>query len=113
MISNKILAAHIIRLYVADLLMEQAGVEKINGLVPVVSVDDEPELSDSNMPYAIYGYAENETRVEQIREGVFSLRIIAPTFAQLGRMSNVVALGFESTDIATESLNLFSTTFGD
>lgn len=121
MITNKILPAHILRLYVWAVLDQETSMETIpvtmsNGataqLIPVLPIEDEPKVANSGKAYAIYGYAENDSRnLEQVREGVFSLRIIAPTFSQLGDISNAVARAFESSDVATEAVNNFSTDY--
>ncbi len=111
MITNKILPAHILRLYVWELLRQEINMSKVNDLIPILPIEDEPKVESANLPYAIYGYAENDSKVDQIHEGVFSLRVNAPTFAQLGQITNTVALAFESSDIATEAVNRFSSQY--
>ncbi len=112
MISNKVLPAHILRLYVWELMKQEIGMQMVNGFVPILPVEDEPKVADTNKTYAIYGYAENDNRSsEQIREGIFTLRIIAPTFSELGQFTNVMSNAFESTDIATEAVNNFSSRY--
>lgn len=112
MITNKILPAHILRLYVWELLKVETSMDTIDTLIPVLPIEDEPKVANSGKAYAIYGYAENESRtLDQIREGIFSLRVIAPTFAQLGQILNTVSLAFESPDIATEVVNKYSSQY--
>lgn len=113
MITNKIIAPHIIRLYCWEILQQETGMSKINSLVPILPVEDEPKVSESGMTYAIYGYAENESAGDnnQIRYGTFSLRVIGKTYAELTQLINVISLAFESTDIATEALNRFSSRY--
>jgi hypothetical protein len=122
MITKKIIPAHILRLYIWELLIQEINMQKVAGkdpltgatfsLVPIIPVEDEPKIADSDKPYAIYGYAENESRnLEQIKEGVFSLRVIAPTFSELTHIINTVALAFESSDISTEAVNRYSSKY--
>lgn len=116
MITNKILPAHILRLYVWEILDKDTSMDKVQTtrglLVPIVPVEDEALLSNTDKPYAIYGYSESESRViDQIREGVFSLRVNAPTYAELGQIINTVSRAFESCDVATEAVNNFSSDF--
>lgn len=111
MITNKILPSHILRLYVWEVLKQEGAMQEVNGLIPILPVEDEPKVADSQMAYAIYGYSENDAPFEQIREGVFSLRVIAPKFAQLGHIINTVARAFESSDISTEAVNRYSSKF--
>lgn len=110
-IDNKILPAHILRLFVWELLKLNAGLEPVNGLIPLVPIEDEPTLAESGEPYLIYGYAEMEAERRDInRRGVLSFRIVAPTSAQLGQISNVISSAFESRDVATEAVNRWSST---
>lgn len=112
MIDNKIVPAHILRLYIWEILKLNTSMTTVNGLVPIVPIEDEPKLSDSGKAYIIYGYADSEAnRNDHIRRGVFSARISAPTFAQIGQISNVIASAFESRDVATESVNLWSSQY--
>lgn len=112
MITYKILPAHIIRLYVWELLQQEIGMEKANGLVPILPVEDEPKVADANVPYAIYGFSESEAgNMHVIRNGIFSLRVVAGTLVKLGEIINTVSLGFESPDITTEALNHFANNY--
>lgn len=111
MISQKILPAHILTEYVWQLLKQEGALTTVNGLVPIVPFEDEPKLADADKPYAIYGYAENiSNNVEEIREGVYSLRISAPKVSQLVHITNVLGAAFESSNVATEAVNRWSGT---
>jgi hypothetical protein len=82
MLSNKIVAAHVLRLYVWEMLKvnEVLSEVTINGktIIPIVPVQDEPELRDSGKAYIIYGWSENEeNNVENIQRGNMAFRIIA------------------------------------
>jgi hypothetical protein len=112
MINSKLLPAHILRLYIWELIDQEGGMETINDLIPILPVEDEPKVADSHKAYAIYGYAENESRaLEQIRDGIFSIRVVAPTYAQLGQILSTIGRGFESSDVATEAVNRYSTQY--
>lgn len=109
MISDKIVPAHILRLYVWEILKANTSMTTVNGLVPIVPIEDEPKLADSGKPYIVYGYAETEARVmDEIRQGIVSFRITTPDFGLLGEITNVIATAFESRDFATEAVNRWS-----
>jgi hypothetical protein len=114
MINNKIVPAHILRAYIWEVLKQtpqDGGVSmtEINTLNPILPIEDEPKVAGENKPYAIYGYAENNAYpLDQIREGVFSLRVMSPDFGTLTQIINTVGVAFESADIATEAVNRFS-----
>jgi hypothetical protein len=112
MITNKIIAPYILRMYTWAVLDQETDMQLIDGLVPIIPIEDEQKLATSGQMYAVYGYAENTAaRIDQIHEGIFSLRITAPTSSQLGQFINVVTRAFESPDVAVEGLNNFSSRY--
>lgn len=114
MISTKILPAHILRLYIWELLKNNTNMTTVDGLVPVIPIEDEPKLQDSGKSYLIYGYAEQTpTRLPEMRRGTFSLRIIARDFGDLGWITNVIIRAFENSQFAAENINLWSSQFTD
>lgn len=111
MISEKIVPAHVLRLFVWEVLKINSNLETVNDLVPIVPLEDEPVLADTGKPYIIYGYAEMDARKSDLnRRGVLSLRIVAPTTAELTSISNILASVFEDRDRATEAVNRWSST---
>lgn len=115
---NTILAPHILRLYTWELLSQNMNLPTIKGkdgddLIPIVPITDEPDLADSGKSYIIYGFAENQgAGLEQIRNGAFTLRIIAKTFAELGEITTTIARGFENRDRSAAAVNQWSSQFG-
>lgn len=113
MISDQIVPAHILRLYVWQILLEAEALALINGKVPLIPLEDEPELSDAGKNYIIYGYSENEiANVEYMRQGVCAFRVIAQNSNDLSKITSIISRAFESQDIATEAVNIFSTAYG-
>jgi hypothetical protein len=114
MITDQIIPAYIIRLYLWQILLEAEALTLINGKIPVIPLEDEPELSDAGKSYIIYGYAENEaTIVDEIRRGTFAARVIARNTNELDRIISIISRAFESPNIATEGLNRFSTAYAN
>lgn len=116
---NKYLPAHILSLYVWELLQQETGMQKVNGYVPIVPIQETPQL-ESDKPYIIYAYSESPgNRSFQQKAGTFALRFVVPKPADgasqitpLNRMVNTVAQAFQDFDIATEAVNFWSSNFG-
>lgn len=116
--NNKILPAHILRLYIWDLLKANntAGLVPVNGHLPIIPIEDEPLLSDAAKTYMIYGYAENnpESGLREIRRGIFSLRVVAHgqnAFAQLGEITTTISRALDRGDASAENVNIWSSNF--
>lgn len=120
-LSSKIQPAHILRLYVWNLLVQNMGMEKVavpnsdggtDLLIPVIPVSDEPKLSDSGKSYIIYGFAESESRpLTEHHTGTFTMRILARNFAEFSQISNIVSKAFESDTDSAMSVNAWSSDF--
>lgn len=109
MIDNKLVPAHILVSYIWEILDANTRMEKINGSVPIVAINDEPAFSESKKPYVIYGYAESSSlKNNVIHGGVFTGRVIAPNFSYLTEILGAVARAFEDSDVVTENINIWS-----
>jgi hypothetical protein len=118
MISNKTVAAHILRLYAWEMLRENGALSKITvggiDLIPIIPVEDEPEFRDSGKAYIIYGWAENEeSNVEGIKRGNLAFRIIAEDSNQLSYITSILSKGLCGEDVAAESVNWWSSSYQD
>lgn len=112
MITDQIIPAYILRLYLWEILREAEALALVNGKIPLIPLEDEPELSDAGKSYIIYGYAENESAtLEEIRRGTFAIRVIAVNTNELDRIISIASRAFESSDVATEAVNRFSSAF--
>lgn len=108
----KYIPAHIIRLYVWELLQDNAGLTEVNGLIPILPFEEEPKVVNSGKTYLVYGYADNESnRIEQIRRGAVSFRVVTTSSNELAKILNIMSTAFESRDVITESVNLWSSAF--
>lgn len=112
MIDIRYNAPNILRLYIWDLVKNNvAGQGVINGLIPIVPLEDEPDLADSGKSYFIYGYTENYRNNFPIRNGAFSLRIVGRDFNELSHITNVLNVAFEDCDLAAANVNSWSSDF--
>lgn len=107
--NNKILPSHILRLYTWDLLKNNTDIELVNGLVPIVPLEDEPRLSQSGKPYLIYGFSEsNNVKDYPIKSGHLSFRVVTYTLSDMAEYLNVLSRAFEHGDQSAYHVNLFS-----
>lgn len=110
MLNNRINAAHLLRLYAWELLSANGVLSIINAngkdWVPIIPIEDEPELRDSGKAYIIYGWSENEENgLHMIQRGNMSFRIIAEDSNQLSYITNVLTMGFRNEDETANSVN--------
>lgn len=111
-VNNKIIAPYIIRLYMWELLQANGNLEKIRDFIPIVPLNDEPDLSDSGKNYLIYGYSENyRGSLPEIRTGIFAVRVTANTYAELSGITNTISRAFETRDVAAANVNLWSSKY--
>lgn len=109
----KILPAHILRLYAWELLKNNTDIwspdNLVNGLIPIVPVEDEPKLADAGRSYLIYGFSESPGgSLNEIRQGNIAFRISGRNFAEMGEIINILARGFENLDDSAEAINMWS-----
>jgi len=103
---DKVIPAHILRLYAWDVLQANGLLETINGLIPIIPLEDEPQVADAQMSYIIYGYGENnDARIPEIRRGSMVFRIKARRFGELGPINNALTRAFQGQDIPAARIN--------
>lgn len=104
--ASKILPAHVIRLYAWEVLKLNTSMEVIDNLVPIIAIEDEPQISDAQKTYIVYGYSEsNDARLYEKRRGVVAFRIKARRFGELGEITNTLSRAFENCDISAAQVN--------
>jgi hypothetical protein len=78
------------------------------GLVPIVPLADEPELSDFSGPHIVYGYTGDTTGDHWMESsGTMTFAIYDDNFRRLGRTLNVLQAAFERADDAARDVNSF------
>src|SRR6478735_4801115 len=96
MISNKVSPVNLLVLYSWEALKNNTSMQLINGLIPIAALTDEPRLSDSDQPYLVYGYSEqNQGEYVGICTGYLSFRISARTMAQMTEIITALAESFQ------------------
>lgn len=110
-VTNKIIPAHLLRLYAWEVLKNNTSIGLIDNLVPIIPISDEPQVRDAGKTYMIYGYTEDsDTDLTEVRGGLFVLRIIGKTFAEVGEITSVLSRAFENEDESAANINLWSST---
>lgn len=111
MVTNKVTPANTLALYTWEVLKRNTSMQLINGLIPVVPIDDEPRFHDADAAYIIYGYSEQFSNgPREIRSGIMSFRICARTTAELGEITTTISRTFEGGDIPAAHVNGWSST---
>lgn len=83
-----------------------------NALVPILPIEDEPQIADAQKTYIIYGYSENnDARNYEVRRGVVAFNIKARRIGQLGEITNTLSRAFENCDISAAQVNAWSSAY--
>lgn len=81
------------------------------GLVPIVPLAEEPEISQFNKPYIIYGYSESAPDELWVkRNGNMVFVIYSTNFRELERISNIIATAFNRSDESARDINAYTST---
>lgn len=101
--------AHIIRGYIWDLVKANTSMTEINGIVPVLPVQDEALVTTTGKPYMIYAYVEDpNTSLREIGGGLFVIRALSNSYSELSDIVTVIIRGFEMEDDSAANINLWS-----
>lgn len=115
---SKYIAPYLIRSYVWEVLKFNLGLSSTHydidgdgkGLVPIVPLGEEPDISKFDRPYLVYGYAESPSGDSSGRTAGNMIFVIYSTdFGEMSEIANVVAKTFEHQYAATEVNHYTST----
>ena len=104
---------YILRAYTWWLLQNNLGMstQQYGGLVPVVPVAEEPELTQFNKPYIVYGYALGGAgELYARRTGSMSMVVYSTRFGEITQILNVLSEGLGRQDESARDINAFSST---
>jgi hypothetical protein len=112
--NSKLLAVHVLRTYAWEALESNNVLSRIKGKVPIIPIEDEPNISDEGKAYIVYGFSESiNGKLWQEVSGQMIFRVTSPTFAEFGHILNIVSRTFEDSDLAVPSINEWSTNYPD
>lgn len=81
------------------------------GLTPIVPLSEEPELTEFDKPYIVYGFAENPTSdLPAKKRGNMSFIIYCTNFRELSTITNVIATTFDRADESARDVNRYTST---
>lgn len=105
--------AYLLRQYAWQLLKRNTDMEESHygGLLPIVPVSEEPELTEFNKPYLVYGYALNSSNdVSARKNGSMTFAVYDDDFRTLTRVLNILTTAFERHDESATDVNAFTST---
>jgi hypothetical protein len=110
--------AHILRSYLWELLKANDPAtwdeSKYGGMIPVVALNEEPELSEYTGPHIVYGYADDGTGTLHARKvGSMTLAVYDNNNRRLGRTMRILTTAFERQDEAAKDVNDYSDNMAD
>lgn len=83
------------------------------GLIPIVPVAEEPELSQYDGPHIVYGYALDATgRLPQQNSGSMTFAIYDQDFRRLTTTLNILQAAFERCDESARDVNEYTSLIG-
>jgi len=102
----------LVRAYIWQLLQTNLGWKSsdYDGLVPVVPVSEEPELTEYNKPYIVYGYAEAPTYDNQhyCNRGSMTFLVYSTTIGEINAVMNVLSTALGREDDTARDINNFT-----
>lgn len=105
MIDTVINPAYLLRAFIWEALKNNTDMDESDygGLVPIVPVAEEPELTEYTKPYIVYGYAlENSGDRPFAGRGSLTMAVYETNFKQLTDIMDVFYATFEREEITQE-----------
>lgn len=105
--------AYLLRSYTWELMQqnELMSADDYDGLVPIVPLSEEPEISETDKPYMVYGYGiDNSGDLHARKRGSVTFAIYDQNFRRLTQIVNVLQAAFERQDEAARDVNLYTST---
>lgn len=104
----------LIRAYTWALLKANDGAtwseNNYGGLVPIVPLQDEPELEDFPGPHIVYGYTIDTSRdLFVLKSGTMTFAIYDDNFRRLGKTINILETAFGRYDESARDVNAYTT----
>ena len=101
----------ILRQYVWELLKANTDMteEDYEGMNPIAPLGEEPELTEFDKPYLVYGYAlDGRGDLYARKSGSMSFVVYSTTFREITRILNILTTAFERFDEAARDVNEWS-----
>lgn len=104
---------YVLRAYAWNLLKNNTTMRESDygGLIPIVPVAEEPELTQYDKPYLVYGYALDGAGDLYARQsGSMSFVIYSTRFGEITQILNILSEGLGRQDESAQDVNEFSDT---
>lgn len=108
--------AYLLRSYAWWLLKNNTSMKESDygdegGLIPIVPLAEEPEITLYDKPYLVYGYALDSTGDLYARQrGSMSFAVYAKTFGEITTILNILSEGFGRQDESAKDINDYTST---
>jgi hypothetical protein len=122
-VNPKYIAPYMLRSYIWDVLKANTSLTEADyslthdaskGLIPIVPLAEEPEISQFDKPYIVYGYSESPTAdVYAMRRGNMAFIIYSTNFREISQIANIITTTFDRADDAAKDVNAYTTAVPD
>lgn len=113
---TKYAPVYVLREYLWKLLQVNMGwnAADYGGLMPILPAEEEPNISQYDKPYIVYGYNESPTLNNRnfVKRGSMSLAIRSTRFTEIVDVLNTITTAMEREDEAAADVNTYSSTAG-
>lgn len=99
---------YVLRNYVWDLIKVNTNLKESDygGLIPIVPVAEEPELTQFSQPYIVYGYLLSGTAaLPAIKKASMSFVVYSNNFGTLTKITNIIEEALGRTDESARDVN--------
>jgi len=106
--------AYLLRAYAWQVLKANLSWDEANygGVIPIVPVSEEPELTQYDKPFIVYGYVDDPTVTDAYfrRRGSMTFVIYSTNFGEIATAMNVLNETFGREDDSARDVNAFTST---
>jgi hypothetical protein len=104
---------YLLRSYVWAVLKANTDMKESDygGLVPIVPLAEQPELTQYSRPFITYGYTLSATgRLPAIKRGSMSFVVYSANFGELTKVTNIIEHALGRTDESARDVNYYKAT---
>ena len=113
MVAKNVIAPYVLNHYVWELLKHNTSMvaADYDGKTPIVMSGQEPEFSEFNKPFLVYGFSEDSTPdLYAVRSGSLSYAVYSTIGGEVTTILNVIRGGMERRDDTAKEINAYSST---
>lgn len=111
MMDTKYSPVFLLRAYAWAVLKANTSMDESDygNLVPIVPVQEEPELQEYSHPYLVYGYSQNPSgTLYAEQQGSMTFVVYSNDFGDITKVLNILNTAFERMDESARDVNRFT-----